>query len=97
MNYIQKFSKIRGRGQMTIPREIREVLNWPSNEMIVKIETTSSGFKVEPLPISHPQHPKKRLTKKEADMIMNEMKRISKLGRSINLTNFLRKDRDSHF
>ena len=97
MNYAQKITRIRGRGQLTIPQEIREVLQWTDAEMMVKVETTASGFKVERLPISHPQHPKKKLTKQEGDRIWADMKRISKLGKQdVNLTKFLRHDRDTH-
>ena len=98
MNYAQKITRIRGRGQLTIPQEIREVLQWTDEELMVKVETTASGFKVERLPISHPQNPKKKLTKKEGDKIWADMKRISKLGKQgVNLTEFLRHDRDTHF
>lgn len=98
MNYIQKITKIRERGQLTVPYEIREALNWRSQEQVVKIETIPSGFRVEPLPISHPQHPKKKLTKGEWKKIWQDMKRISKLGKQgVNLTEFLHHDRDTHF
>lgn len=98
MNYIQKITKVRERGQLTVPFEIREALNWPEKELMVQIETTPSGFKVEPLPISHPQHPKKKLTKEEGERIWKDMKRFGKLGKQgVNLTKFLRHDRDTHF
>ena len=98
MNYAQKITRIRGRGQLTIPQEIREVLQWTDAELMVKVETTASGFKVERLPISHPQNPKKKLSEKEWRKIFEEMKQISKLGKQeVNLTEFLRKDRDTHF
>lgn len=64
MNYIQKITKVRERGQLTVPQEVRGILQWPNEELAVKIETIQNGFKVERLPISHPQHPKKKLTKK---------------------------------
>ena len=98
MNYAQKITRIREKGQLTIPQEIREVLQWTDEELMVKVETTASGFKVERLPISHPQHPKKKLSEKEWRKIFEEMKQISKLGKQgVNLTEFLRKDRDTHF
>lgn len=98
MNYIQTISKIRERGQLTVPQEIRKALNWPDEEVMVKIITAEDGFRVEKLPISHPQHPKKKLTKKEWKKIWNDFQRISRSGRQdIRLTEFLRKDRDSHF
>ena len=98
MNYAQKITRIRDKGQLTIPQEIREVLQWTDEELMVKVETTASGFKVERLPISHPQHPKKKLSEKEWIKIFEDMKRISKLGKQgVNLAEALRKDRDTHF
>lgn len=98
MNYTQTISKIRERGQLTVPLEIRKALNWPNEEVMVKIVTGVDGFRVEKLPISHPQHPKKKLTKKEWDRIYQDMEKISKSGKqNIRLTDFLRHDRDTHF
>lgn len=96
MNYIQKITTIRDRGQMTVPYEIRKMLNWPEDELMVKIETTGNGFKVEPLAVNHPQNVKKKLSEKEWNKIFYEMDKISKMGkRGVNLAQFLRKDRDS--
>lgn len=98
MNYSQTISKIRERGQLTVPQAIREALNWPQDEVMVKIVTINDGFRVERLPISHPQHPKKKLTKKQADEIWKDFQKFSKSGRQdVKLTDFLRKDRDIHF
>jgi|SRR3989344_1565490 len=97
MNYTQSISKIRERGQLTVPLEIRKALNWPDEEVIVRIVSAMDGFRVERLPISHPQHPKKRLTKNEWDKIYQDMETFSKTGRQdIKLTEFIRKDRDNH-
>ncbi len=98
MNYVQKITKVRERGQLTVPYEIREALNWPEKELMVQIETTNSGFKVQRVPISHPQYPKKKLTEKEWTEIFRHMKRVSRLGKQgVNLAEALRKDRDTHF
>lgn len=98
MNYIQTISKVRERGQLTVPLEVREALNWPEDEVVVKIVTIQDGFRVEKLPISHPQHPKKKLTKKQWDEIYKNMEAFSKTGKQdIKLTDFLRHDRDTHF
>jgi len=98
MNYTQTISKIRGRGQLTVPLDIREALNWAEDEVMVKVTTISDGFRVERLHISHPQHPKKKLTKKQWDQIYADMEAFSRTGRQdIKLTEFLRKDRDTHF
>ncbi len=96
MNYIQNISKIRGRGQFTVPQNVRQALNWPEDEIIVKVTTQSDGFRVERLPISHPQHPKKKLTKEEWDRIWQAFDKIRKSGRQdIDLREFVRKDRDT--
>ena len=97
MNYIQTISKIRGRGQLTIPQEIRQALKWQGDEVLVKIETTFSGFKVERLPVSHPQNPVKKLTPAQWQSINKTMENISRSGKQkISLTNVLRKDRTAH-
>lgn len=96
MNYTQTISKIRERGQLTVPQSIRQALNWPQDEVMVKIVTIDDGFRVEKLPISHPQHPKKKLTKKEWDKIWKTFERISRSGRQdISLKEFVRHDRDT--
>ena len=59
MNYNQTISKIRERGQLTVLQSVRSALNWPEDEIMVKVTTIQDGFRVEKLPISHPQHPKK--------------------------------------
>ncbi len=98
MNYVQTISKVRERGQLTVPQEVRDALNWPGDEVMVKIVTIQDGFRVEKLPISHPQHPQKKLTKKESDEIWQDFEKFSKSGRQdVKLTDFLRKDRDTHF
>lgn len=98
MNYIQTISKIRERGQLTVPQGIRQALNWPETDIMVKIVTTQDGFRVEKLPLSHPQHPKKKLTKKEWDEIWKTFEDVAKSGRQdVKLTDFLRHDRDTHF
>ena len=99
MNYSQTISRIRERGQLTVPQQIRAALNWPEDEMMVKVTTIEDGFRVEKLPVSHPQNPqKKQLTKKQWDKIKRQMEEISKSGRQdIKLTDFLRHDRDTHF
>ena len=97
MNYIQRISKIRERGQFTVPQEVRKVLQWPNEEIPVKVETTGSGFKVERLPISHPQNSRKRITKIQAEKIWADMKRISKKMHGVNLNNILSQDRNTHF
>lgn len=46
----------------------------------------------------NPSSTKKRLTEEQWKKIWEDMKRISKLGKQgVNLTEFLRHDRDTHF
>ncbi len=97
MNYIQTISKIRSRGQLTVPQSIRQALNWSQDEM-VKIVTIDDGFRVERLPTAHPQAKPKKLNKKQWNKIWQDLEEFSKLGRQdIKLTKFIRKDRDTHF
>lgn len=96
MNYIQTLSKIRERGQLTVPQDIRQALNWPKDEVMVQVTTVRDGFRVERLPISHPQHPKKQLTKKQWNQIWKDFEEISRSGRQdISLKEFVRRDRDT--
>lgn len=95
-DYTQTISKIRERGQLTIPQSVRSALNWPEDEVMVKVTTIQDGFRVERLPISHPQNPKKKLTKREWDEIWQAFDKIRKSGRQdIDLREFVRRDRDS--
>lgn len=96
MNYTQTISKIRERGQLTVPQDIRQALNWPEDEVMVKVTTIQDGFRVERLPISHPQHPKKKLTKKQWNQIWKDFEEISHSGKQdIRLKEFVRRDRDT--
>lgn len=98
MNYSQTIAKIRGRGQLTVPQNIRQALNWPEDEIMVKIVTIQDGFRVERLPLAHPQAKQKKLSKKEWDRIWKDLEKFSKSGRQdIKLTDFVRKDRDTHW
>jgi len=81
--------------QLNIPQGIRDALQWQIHDMHVKIEPTKRGFRVEPS-MRTPQK-KRQLTKKKWDEILEDMKRISTFGkRGVNLTEFIRKDRDTH-
>lgn len=43
MNYIQTVSKVRGRGQLPIPQEVRKALNWPEYEDCKLISDDQKG------------------------------------------------------
>lgn len=83
---------------MTIPSEVRKALNWPEDELIVRVEATNSGFKVERLPVSHPQSHTKEIDQAQWQGVLRSMKNVSRSGKTqADLANILRKDRDSHF
>ena len=83
---------------MTIPSEVRKALNWTENEIIVRVEATNSGFKVERLPVSHPQNHIKKMDQVKWRNVLEAMKNVSRSGKTqADLANILRKDRDSHF
>ena len=97
MNYAQKVTKIRDRGQLTVPQEILGALKWVENDLIVKIETTTSGFRVERLPVSHPQNPVKKVNEQGWQDIFKSMEKVSNSdNKTADLTDILRQDRDSH-
>lgn len=94
--YIQEVTTIRERGQMTIPQKIRDALKIPvEGNVLVKIETTKSGFKLEKLPNASYQVAKKYMTEEEAEKQWNQLsKNIKKT--SANLTKFISDDREKH-
>ena len=97
MNYIQKIIKIRERGQLTVPQEIIKALAWPKKDLLVKVETMKAGFKVERLPMAHPQNSRRRLDDSDWREIFKSMDEIRHSGkRKVNLAKVLRQDRDSH-
>ena len=92
MTYVQNITN----GQLDIPREIWEELKWPKNDLTVKVQPIRNGFKVQRA--DNAQAKKKKLTKKQWEKIFADMQKISKSGRQdVNLTEFIRHDRDTHF
>ena len=92
MTYIQTITN----GNLPVPREIQEALQWSKTNLKVRIEPTKNGFNVQK--VAYDQIRKKKITKKEAARIWANMKQVSKLGKQdMNLTEFLRHDRDTHF
>lgn len=98
MQSIQTITTMKNPDQLTIPPEVRRALRWHDKELTVKIETTIDGFTVNRVPSSYNYTKPKRLTEKEWDSIYENMQHISKMGKQkVNLTKFIRRDRDTHF
>ncbi|MCL4392531.1 hypothetical protein M1145_00085 [Patescibacteria group bacterium] len=94
--YLQEITTIRERGQMTIPQRIREALKIPiEGNVLVKIETTKSGLKLEKLPNASPQVMKKYVTKDIAEEKWQQLSETAKKP-NINLTKFISDDRKKH-
>lgn len=94
----KKISKVRERGQFTVPLEVRKALSWPEGEIPVKVTPLpeADGFRVERISVREKRRPRKQLTKKQWDEIREFMEKVSRMGKPVNLTEFLMKDRDSH-
>ena len=93
-----KLCRIRGRGQFTVPLEVRKALSWPGGEIPVMVTPLpeEDGFKVERMAAPPQGQPRKKLTEKEWNEIWQSMRRISGLGEPVDLVEFLIKDRESH-
>ncbi len=93
-----KLSKIRDRGQFTVPAEVRKALSWPEGEVLVRVSPLpdEDGFKVERITTSIRKEPRRILAEDEWEAIFESMERISHSGRAVDLTEFLVKDRESH-
>lgn len=95
---LEKISRVRERGQFTVPLELREALAWPKGEVLVRVTPLlqEDGFKVERIPVPQRGGPERKLGKKDWDEIWQSMKKISRSGRVVNLGEFLVKDREDH-
>ncbi|MDO8690423.1 MAG: hypothetical protein Q7R39_10525 [Dehalococcoidia bacterium] len=96
--HLGKLSKIRARGQFTVPAEVRKALSWPEGEVPVRVIPLpdEDGFKVERIATPRRGQPRRKLTDEEWEAIFESMRRISRSGRAVGLTEFLVKDRGSH-
>ncbi|MBL7078072.1 hypothetical protein ISS42_00205 [Candidatus Shapirobacteria bacterium] len=94
---LREIAKIRERGQLTIPRNIRKALAWIGANSIIEIAPTETD-KVELRPFIPPQKTtfKKIKTQEEIKLLWQEMRTIGKIGRQINLSEFVVKDRQKH-
>ncbi len=97
-NRSMRISRIRDRGQFTVPQEVRKALSWPEGEIPVRVVALpeEDSFRVERISPPPPAGSHRRLSKAEWTAIRESMKRISRAGKAVNLTDFLREDRDSH-
>jgi len=87
--------KIRERGQITIPSQVRQNLNWRETEIVKVIPLPKEdAFKVNRVLVEE-ERPKKKLTERQWREIWQRMKEVSKMGRQdVNLTEFLIKERE---
>lgn len=95
---MERIARVRSKGQLTVPAEVRQALHWPDEEVLVRVVPLpdQDGFRVERIPISDKSATKRKLTREEWEEIWQGMKRISRLGRAVNLSEFVAKDRESH-
>ena len=89
MTDMQGTAIIRGRGQLTIPERMREILKWSSPNSVVSLTTTSAGeLVIRPF-----------MTKKQIDwetVWLNIDLSRSYIGKRGNLSGFISSDRESH-
>ena len=95
---LARTSRVRERGQLTVPLEVRRALAWPEGEVLVRVTALpkEDGFKVERILLSQEPAPKRRPTSREWQEIRETMRRIGRSGKAVDLTEFLIKDRESH-
>jgi bifunctional DNA-binding transcriptional regulator/antitoxin component of YhaV-PrlF toxin-antitoxin module len=95
---LEKISKVRQRGQLTIPSQIRRALNWPATELAVKVEPLQDEDAVKIKRITaQDEQVKKPLSERDWKRIWENMQKVSKMGRQdVNLTEFLIADRERH-
>lgn len=94
----EKISKVRERGQLTIPSQIRRTLNWPATEMAVRVEPLhdEDAIKIKRITPGVEQV-KKPLTEANWKRIWENMRKVSKMGRQdVSLTEFIIADRERH-
>lgn len=98
---VQNIIKIRDRGQITLPRDLRNTFSWlkPGSAVEIEANKIKDEIIVKPLikktgsfgrkPYKYKQ--KMTMTWKEID---RNLERVRKKGRQVNLTEFLIKERD---
>lgn len=84
---MQKISIIRDRNQLTIPEEAKKELSWIAPGVPVNVFTADDSLIIKP-------HYEER--KPEWEKILRTMRKISKKGRRISLSEFVVRDRLRH-
>ena len=100
MNFknLREVVKIRSRGQLTIPYNIREVLVWLRvNSVIEIVPKEKNRLELRPLvPFKEKKEIKKAKSQKDIKLLWHKMREIGKQGRQIKLSEFVIKDRMKH-
>lgn len=94
---LQEITKIRERGQITIPAKFRHQLDWLTAETLVRIILSQSKLELKPLEVREIES--LPLTKPKGinwNKVYKNMQLVSKSGKKVNLTKFLSKDRLQH-
>lgn len=99
MNFqdLREIVKIRDRGQLTIPYNIREVLTWLKTDSVIEIiPKKADKLELRPLVPSQKRGLKKAKTQKAINALWQKMRVIGKAGRQVNLSEFVIRDRERH-
>lgn len=104
MNFQQigeDIAQIRKRGQVTIPAKFRQLFSWLNQKSFVKVTAINDGLLIKPLrAIDLVDNKEQRLreAEKEADRLLKKFAQLAKHDQNpdVNLTEFIRKDRQRH-
>jgi len=97
---LREIVKIRDRGQMTLPEELRIAIPWLKPGSVVEIETNQPKTAVVIKPLvtrkySYERKPYKQKMTMSWDTLKKNLEEIRKAGRQdVNLTEFLIRERD---
>ena len=94
---LRETGKIRDRGQLTIPYNIREVLTWLKTNSVIEFVPKKTGkLEIQPFVPFKKAGFKKVKSQKEINTLWQKMRTIGSSGRQIKLAEFVIKDRESH-
>lgn len=94
---LQEITKIRERGQITIPARFRNQLDWLTSETLVRIILSQSKLEVKPLEVREVESlPLAKPEETNWSKVYKNMQLVSKSGKKVNLTKFVSKDRLQH-
>lgn len=92
---LREIAKIRSRGQLTIPSNIREVLTWLRINSVIEIVPKEKN-RLELRPLVPFKEIKKSKNQKDIKLLWQKIREIGKQGRQIKLSEFVIKDRMNH-